>query len=89
MSEDIKFCKDCKYYRLSLTDRIFGLKQYGECTKFAKLGSEIDYIVSGDKTKAQYWPASVNRSANCGREAHYFEPKEKTRRSSISWLGLK
>ena len=76
MSDDVKFCKDCKFYKLSLIDRLFGLSRLGECTRFHKENSRMDYLVSGKKEKLEFWYATVVRYSQCGSEAHFFERKE-------------
>lgn len=66
MSEEIKFCKDCKHY-------VFDIGSYftNQCTKeYHEM-----YLVNGSKENAG---AMMMRSSveKCGHDAKWFEPKE-------------
>ena len=79
---DVKFCKDCKWAKVTLVDRILpGLGwRYAKCLH-PKIGPcprrlDGDFLASGKKRRAEFFFASTNRKYNCGEEARYFEPKK-------------
>lgn len=66
--QDIKFCKDCKYIKLSEDDPL--------CTN-PDIGVDYD-LVTG---KCTYRSCAILRNGLfgdfCGRDAKHFEPKDK------------
>jgi hypothetical protein len=78
MDEDMKFCKDCKFYKLTLFDRLLGMNQYGVCTNATwNDTSKIDYLITGKRGRDRNYFASTMRSLSrqCGEDAKWFEPK--------------
>lgn len=78
MDEDVKFCKDCRFYKLTLIDRFFGIKRFGLCTIATwNETPKIDYLITGKKGKDRYYFASTMRSFSheCGENARWFEPR--------------
>ena len=78
MDEDMKFCKNCKFYKLTLIDRLFGMKKFGVCTKATwNDTTKTEYLITGKKGKDRYFFASTMRSFSheCGEDAKWYEPK--------------
>jgi hypothetical protein len=78
MTEDVKFCKDCKFYKLTLFDRLFGMNRFGTCSNATwNETSKIDYLITGKKGRDKHYFASTMRtfSHECGEDAKWFEPK--------------
>lgn len=78
MSDDVKFCKDCKFYMLTWVDRLFGMNRFGKCGQkvWKDETPRIDYLITGKKEPDQYYFASTMRTYDCGSDAKYYEPKE-------------
>ena len=79
MSDDVKFCKDCKFYKLTWADRLLRLNRFGLCSKSVYNNTpKVDYLITGKKEPDQYYFASTMRSFNheCGQDAKWYEPKE-------------
>ena len=80
MTDDVKFCKDCKFYKLNFIDKLIGWNRYGLCSRSSYNDTpELDYLITGNKGKKQHFYASTMRlyHGECGKEARWFEPKEK------------
>lgn len=81
MSDNIKHCKDCKFFDLKRLPKLLGLTSFGVCTKIPlgrSLSDLTDYAVSGKKIEVRYDLAERTRYWQCGvYAATYFEPKEK------------
>jgi hypothetical protein len=79
MSDDVKFCKDCKFYKLTWADKLLGLNRFGLCSVSAYNDTpKVDYLITGKRGKDQYYFASTMRSFSheCGEDARWYEPKE-------------
>ena len=76
MTNDVKFCKDCKFYKLNFIDRLLGWDRHGQCSRSSYEDvSQIDYMITGRRGKVRYYYASTMRSYDCGTEAKWYEPK--------------
>lgn len=79
MTEDVKFCKDCKFFKVGWFDKLIGFNRFGNCTKMwhAVEDDERVYLVSGIKTEnKEFYFASTVRTYYCGKDAQWYEPKE-------------
>jgi hypothetical protein len=78
MIDDVKFCKDCKFFKVGWFDKLIGFNKFGNCTKMWHVeDNERFYFVSGIKTeKKDFYYASTVRTYLCGKDADWFEPKE-------------
>jgi hypothetical protein len=80
MTDDVKFCKDCKFFKVGWFDKLINYNRFGKCTKFvfhAVKDEERFYLVSGIKTERKdFYYASTVRSYYCGKEAQWYEPKK-------------
>lgn len=86
MSNGVKFCKDCKFFKINILERLLNGLEYGRCTK--QLPSDEPkhelnrdpyafepWFVTG-KPPNTYLPyASVMRQFHCRSHAQFFEPK--------------
>lgn len=83
---DLKFCKDCKFFRSDVIDRLF-LGQRATCThpvsdqnsgEAAIRRAEAKTLVWGDCAKPlspDYVSCWIMRKHDCGFEAKFFKPK--------------
>jgi hypothetical protein len=73
---EVKFCKDCKWCK---PQKLLGIINYYPNSKCHNplLKTHTDFLVTGDAK--DNWFCSIQRGylGECGREAKYFEPKEK------------
>jgi hypothetical protein len=87
MSNSIKFCKDCKFFKISLLERLLNGLEYGRCTK--QLPSDEahhehntdpyafhPWFVTGKTPNTRYPYASVMRQFHCRSHAQFFEAKD-------------
>jgi hypothetical protein len=78
MSEDILYCKDCKFYKRSLFARTLS-----ECTH-PELNVVKQDLVTGGKTKISYPFCEEMRkdysNSKCGSEGKLYDPKNEAER---------
>jgi hypothetical protein len=71
---NIKFCKDCKFFKKDFLPEI----KFGHCSHFPYQHSD-DYLVDGveDTSPTSYYYCGTARSSErmCGAEGKYFESK--------------
>ena len=68
MSNPVKLCLDCKYFKISRVD----VSNYSKCSHPAMLSGQD--MVSG-KVTFSFADINRNREFRCGKEAKYFEQK--------------
>jgi hypothetical protein len=79
MTDDVKFCKDCKFFKVGWFDKLINYNRFGKCTKMSHAVEDDDhvYLVSGIKTERKdFYYASTVRSYYCGKDAFWYEPKK-------------
>ncbi len=67
-----RFCKDCKYFKMDLIERLLGWKVFGKCTHESAVKKGRVDNVSGEK-----YPDTVSFAANmrifeCGQNGKHF-----------------
>lgn len=86
MSDEILLCKDCKFSKMSLTDRIFTLNgkvgvsgSMYTCIKAFKPSHDIvDPVVGPKHVKAELTFCEIERQyGNCGSSARNWQPRKK------------
>lgn len=73
MTEQLRFCKDCKFFRMTLFQQLFLEINFARCTHPKALELSADGMVDG---KTGYYCSSM-RICSCGTEAKYFEARKK------------
>lgn len=75
----MKFCKDCKYARVSLIDRILFNYEFAKCENpelRERVGGYVDPATGKsypESSSSSY--CSTMRIKRCGQDAKYFEPR--------------
>jgi hypothetical protein len=86
MSDEILLCKDCKFSKMNLIDRVFTLNgKVGvigvmyKCVKTLKPSHDIiDPIVGPKRVKAELSFCEIEREyGNCGLSARNWQPRKK------------
>lgn len=80
--EKPKLCKDCRFaMKPSFFDRICGLGwKYAKCRRATEKESDIDVfnrLVDGESPAKRYSYATLARMFFCGKEAKYFQSRNK------------
>ena len=78
MPDETKFCKDCRFCKVSSISRFFGWWTYAKCThtNAFKINKRLEMLVSGKPSAGSYYFCVSQRFSGCGPEARDFEPKE-------------
>lgn len=73
----MKYCKDCKFAKITFLDRIVCGYEYAWCTRpeLQKNFSHEDMVTGEKMNVSNYYYCFTNRNSECGAEAVYFEPK--------------
>lgn len=85
----MKFCKDCKYYKVKNTKvSVFDIwKDVHTCTHnlSGRIYKHDSYVVDSKVTRL-YHSCQHMRSTNCGEEAKLFEPKVSLLKDFINFI---
>lgn len=70
------FCKDCKWNKLSLLDRLLSLSWASKCSHAKAISKEDGkFYVTGKKNDGFRYASLVREYGPCGTEGKLFEPK--------------
>lgn len=78
MPDETKFCKDCRFCKVSSISRLFGWWTYAKCMhpNAVKAPEMLNVLVSGKADSEAHYYCSSQRMVGCGIEAKDFQPKE-------------
>ena len=79
MTDNVKFCKDCKFFKVGWFDKLINYNRFGKCTKMWHdcVDEERFYLVNGIKHEnKEFYFASTVRTYYCGKDAIWYEPKK-------------
>ena len=75
----MRFCKDCRFYKLSLWDRLKYGRDFGECVQspLSSAKPEVNLVTGKIEKLTPIYPfAYVTRIHSCGSSAKFWESKK-------------
>lgn len=72
-----RFCKDCKYFKLGLLERLLGWKEFGKCTHETAVREGGVNNVTGEKYPDTLSFAINMRIFECGPNGKYYVKRVK------------